>query len=350
MPPINISKLYTVDRYITEQEDLHPEATGEFTSLLRDLMFAIRIISRDVRRAGLNDILGLTESTNVHGEMVRRLDVYANEVIYRAMNHSGHLCAMISEENDELIQIPSKFKRGKYILAYDPLDGSSNIDVNITIGTIFSLYQKIDISNPNEPTLEDILQPGYKQKAAGYVLYGSSTILVYTTGNGVNVFTYDPTIGEFLLTYENLTIPKKGRYYSCNEGNYFKWEEKVRQYVDYIKTPGIDSDKPYTMRYIATAVGDIHRTLHYGGIYMYPAEKNLPNGKLRLLYEVNPLSMIIENAGGKAIDGKNRILDIIPNNIHQTTPVFMGSPENIDELMLFLENKHPYQMKNSRTI
>lgn len=343
MPLVNVSKIYTIDRFIAEQGSKYPQATGEFTSLLHHLMFAIRIIARDVRRAGLNDILGLTEHYNVHGENVKRIDLFANEVIFRAMDHTGHLCAMLSEESVNIIKIPNQFKKGKYLLAFDPLDGSGNMDVNATIGTIFALYQRLDPKSELDGTEEDFLQPGSAMKAAGYVLYGSSTILAYTTGNGVNVFTFDPTIGEFLLTYENLTIPKRGKHYSGNEGNSKKWPLEVQQYIDYIKTPSEDKTRPYSLRYIGTAAADVHRMLHFGGIYLYPSEKSQPNGKLRLLYEVNPLSWIIEQAGGKAITGTQRVLDIQPQNLHQRVPWYSGSIENIAELELFLKGEHPFQ-------
>lgn len=346
MPIFKTSKLITIDRYISSSQFAHPGATGEFTSLLHELTFAMRIIASEVRRAGLNDILGLTDDTNVHGELVRRIDKYANEVIIRTMDHSELLCGMISEESEEIIQIPPSFKKGKYILAFDPLDGSSNLDVNVTIGTIFSLHQRLDATSTNEASPEDVLQEGYKQKAAGYILYGSSTMLVITTGNGVDVFTYDPTIGEFLLTHENLIMPEQGSLYSCNEGNSLKWDKNIRQYLEYLKTPSEDGVRPYKMRYIATAVADIHRALHYGGIYFYPAEHDKPESKLRLLYEVAPLSMIIEQAGGRSTTGFKRILDIKPTSIHQTVPLYCGSKYDVLEAEAFLRGEHPYQTKS----
>jgi len=318
---ISTSKFITIDRFIAQQEFSSPDTNGMFTSLLRDITFAVRLISLEVRRAGINDIIGLTEDTNVHGEKVKRID------------HNGHLCVMLSEENEGLLYIPENFKKGKYVLAFDPLDGSTNMDVNITIGSIFSLYKRLDEKSVSNGSIEDVLQPGYKQIAAAYALYGSSTMFVYSSGNGVNVFTYDPTIGEFLLTFENLRMPKKGYHYSCNEGNFYNWDDNIRDYLKFIKT---QSDRKYTQRYIATAVADIHRILHYGGIYLYPAEKNLPNGKIRLLYEANPLAFIVEQAGGKAITGKGRILETVPESIHQTIPFFVGSRDNINELASFL--------------
>jgi fructose-1,6-bisphosphatase I len=341
-------KLYTIDRFISEQQWMYPGATGEFTSLLHDLTFAIRIISSEVRRAGLNDILGMTANINVHGDVVRKIDEFANDVIYRAMDHSGHLCAMISEESEEVIKIPKEFKKGKYILAFDPLDGSSNIDVNITIGSIFSLYMRNDPDPNEEPIAGDLLQPGNRLKAAIYVLYGSSTILAFTTGNGVNIFTFDPHIGEFLLTSERLKMPSFGWYYSCNEAYSKRWDKNIRQYLDYLKMSSLYRTEPYKMRYTATSVADIHRTLHYGGIYLYPSEKNLPEGKIRLLYEANPLSFIVEQAGGRATNGYRRILDIEPTSIHQTTPIIIGSKNNVLEAEKFIKGRHTYQKNRNR--
>jgi fructose-1,6-bisphosphatase I len=342
MAIIKTSKLITIDRYFVLEENLHPKATGEFTNLMHDLMLAIRIIAMEVRRAGINDIMGITGSVNFNGDKVRKIDEYANEVIYLSMLRSGSLCAIISEENDDMIIIPKENKRGKYILAYDPIDGSTNIDVGITIGTTFSLYKRPEPDSKEEVTLEEVLQPGYRQEAAGYVLYGSSTILVYTTGNGVNVFTYDPTIGEFLLTFEKLKIPKQGKFYSCNESYYFQWDKSVQQYIDYLKKPDEEKKHPYTMRYVASAVADIYRTLHNGGIYMYPASTKYPKGKIRLLYEANPLAMIIEQAGGRASTGTGRILDLMPQSIHETTPFFVGSEKDVMELESFIIGERPY--------
>lgn len=336
--PVTINKLVTIERHIAEEELFHSAATGEFSRLLRDLTLAIRIISRDVRRAGLNDILGITENENVHGEQVKVLDRHANDTIFRAMDHGGHLCAMASEESDGVIKIPEQYQRGKYVLLFDPLDGSSNIDVNVSVGTIFSIYQRLDTTQTGDGSMEDILQPGYKQVAAGYACYGSSTVLVYTTGNGVNVFTYDPTIGDFLLTIEKLQMPKRGSTYSVNEGNYHKWDANLQRYINYLKTP-TDTHKPYGLRYIGTAVADVHRTLHYGGIFMYPADRDNPRGKLRLMYELNPLAMLIEQAGGRATDGEQRILDVQPTSIHERAPVFMGSEDNVLEAEQFLRGE-----------
>ena len=340
---IKTSRLVTINSHIQQEEEFHPEATGQFSSMLNDLTIAMRIIAWEVRRAGINDILGLTENTNIHGEQVRKLDEYANSVIRRAMDHGGHLCIMASEESDGIIKIPREFKKGKYVLAYDPLDGSQNIDVNITIGSIFSIYKRLDLNSSEDGTIEDLLQPGINQVAAGYVLYGSSTTLVYTSGNGVFVFTYDPTIGEFIMTFENLTIPSHGGLYSVNEGNYYKWHENVRQFVNFLKKPNGDNTKPYPLRYIATSVADIHRTMHFGGIYMYPADTTFPNGKIRLVYEANPLAFIVEQAGGRASTGTQRILEVKPTDIHQKTPIFIGSSLDVADLELFLAGRHEKQ-------
>ncbi|MES2766146.1 MAG: class 1 fructose-bisphosphatase [Bacteroidota bacterium] len=341
MPIITTNKLITIERHLAEQEHLHPEATGKFSHLMRDLTLAIRIISREVRRAGLNDILGFTETTNVHGEKVKKLDEFANDTIFRAMDHGGHLCVMASEESDGLIKIPEHYTKGDYVLVFDPLDGSSNIDVNAPIGTIFSIYKRLEEDAGTDGEMRDVLQPGTVQIAAGYALYGSSTALVYTTGNGVDVFTFDPTLGDFFLTVEKLMMPKRGRYYSINEGNCYKWSDELRAYIEYLKTPSNDNMRPYSARYIGTAVADVHRTLHYGGIFLYPADNSSPNGKLRLLYEVNPMAMLIEQAGGRATDGFKRAMEIIPTEVHQRAPIILGSEDDVLECESFLKGEHP---------
>jgi fructose-1,6-bisphosphatase I len=326
----------TIDRHIIEAERLFPEATGAFSSILYDIALAGKIISREVRRAGLVDILGYTGGTNVHGETVKKLDEYAHDVIFKALDHCGHLCVMASEEAEEPLPIPPQFPTGGYVLLYDPLDGSSNIDVNVSVGTIFSIHRKV--SDAERGTLEDLLQPGYRQVAAGYVVYGSSTMLVYTTGNGVHGFTLDPSIGEFLLSHPNMTIPSPGqRIYSVNEGNYGKWYSEQQKLVDHLKGADGTIDRPYSSRYVGSMVADFHRTLIYGGIFMYPADRKNPRGKLRLLYEAAPLAMICEQAGGRAFDGEQRILDIQPTELHERTPVYMGSKECVGLAEHFLE-------------
>lgn len=323
------TNLITIERHIADQEHLHPYATGAFSRLLRDLMLAIRVISREVRRAGLVDILGITGDQNVHGESVRKLDDFSNDTIVRAMRHGGYLCAMASEESEGIIPIPDTVQKGSYVLLFDPLDGSSNIDINVTIGTIFSIYRRVSPDIDRLGSLEDLTQPGYRQVAAGYALYGSSTILVYTTGNGVDMFTYDPTLGEFLLSDSEIKIPERGKYYSINEGNASYWHDGMKKLVDHYKGIDEETDRPYSQRYIGTAVADVHRTLLYGGLFMYPSDKKNPDGKLRLMYEVNPLAMLIEQAGGVALDGKNRVLERTPTDLHQRVPMICGSPADM---------------------
>lgn len=319
----------TIERHIIEEERQHPEATGAFSNILYDVALAAKLISREVRRAGLVDILGQAGRTNVHGEAVKKLDEYAHDVIFRALDHCGHLCVMASEEEEDILHIPEKFPTGNYVLLYDPLDGSSNIDANISVGTIFSIHRKV--SRVERGCLEDCLQPGYKQVAAGYVLYGSSTMLVYTTGNGVHGFTLDPSIGEFLLSHPQMRIPTPGqRIYSVNEGNYKEWFAPQCRLIDQLK--GIDGSgsKPFSARYVGSMVADVHRTMLYGGLFMYPADRKNPRGKLRLLYEAAPMAMIIEQAGGRATDGEREILSIQPEALHERTPLYLGSAEFVE--------------------
>ncbi len=331
------NKVITIERFIIEEERAHPGASGDFSSLLRDLTLAFKVIWREVSKAGLVNILGMTGTENIHGDKVKKLDVFADEKIYQAMDHSGYLCVMASEENEDVLQIPEKYPRGKYVLLYDPLDGSSNIDVNVNIGTIFSIYRRV--TPKGQGTLEDCLQPGYKQIGAGYALYGSSTMLVYTTGDGVHGFTFDPSIGEFLLSHENIRIPKRGKIYSVNEGNYRYWFDGVKKYVKYLQEEDKATGRPYSGRYIGSMVADIHRTLLYGGIFMYPGDTKHPEGKLRLMYECNPVSFIIEQAGGKASDGTKRMLDIVPKSLHQRVPIFAGSEEDVTIAEEFVQGK-----------
>lgn len=330
-------KFITLERFIHAQEHLHPAATGEFSAILHDLSLAAKLVWREVSKAGLVNILGITDHVNVSGDVVKKLDEFADETIYKAMDHGGHLCVMASEENEDILHIPEEYRSGSYVLLYDPLDGSSNIDANITIGSIFSIYKRI--SPEGKGTLADCLQPGCEQVAAGYVIYGSSTVFVYSTGNGVHGFTLDPTIGEFLLSNENIRIPNKGKIYSMNEGNFHNWDDGVQRYVRFLKDEDKTTGRPYSLRYIGTMVADAHRTLMYGGIFAYPGDKKNPDGKLRLCYECNPMSYIIEHAGGRAINGKQRILDIKPTALHQHTPVFLGSEEDIKICEEFLQGK-----------
>ncbi len=334
------SKFVTLYRHIIEQERKFPEATGELSDLLADIAIACKLISLEVNRAGLIEILGFTGDKNVHGEEVKKLDVYAHDTLVQTMEASGHLCAVASEESEDFIPLKEQFMgdrpMSKYICHFDPLDGSSNIEANISIGTIFSIYKRISESGPG--TLQDCLQPGIKQVAAGYVIYGSSTILVKTTGRGVFGFTLDPTVGEFLLSYKKLKIPKRSKTYSVNEGNYNKWSPGLRKYIDNLKSINPEKKRPYSARYVGSLVADFHRNLLYGGIFLYPADKKNPNGKLRLLYEANPLAFIVEQAGGRATNGKCRIMEIEPQNLHQRTPLFIGSEEDVLEAEKYLLN------------
>jgi fructose-1,6-bisphosphatase I len=326
-----VRKFTTLYRHIIDEERKIPEATGQLSDLLYDIALACKVISLEVNRAGLIDILGLTGEENVQGEAVKKLDDYSNEILMHMMKLGGHTCAVCSEEEENYIPMEEKYFHqevlNKYILHFDPLDGSSNIDANISIGTIFSIYKRI--SKNGIATLEDCLQQGYRQVAAGYVVYGSSTIMVYTAGRGVHGFTLDPSVGEFLLSYENMKIPKKSSTYSINEGNYSKWSKGMQNYISYLKEKDKDSGRPYTARYVGSLVADFHRNLLYGGVFIYPEDDKNKNGKLRLMYEANPLSYIIEQAGGRSSNGKERILDIKPGSLHQRTPLFIGSEEDV---------------------
>ena len=321
------TSVVTIERFIIEEERNHPEATGELSGILYDMALAAKMIANKVRSAGLADILGATDNTNVQGEVQQKLDIMANEIIVKAMDHGGRLCAMASEEEPGIIQIPEPFKCGKYCLLFDPLDGSSNIDVNVPVGTIFSVVRKITRGRHGE--LEDMLQPGRRQVAAGYVIYGSSTMLVYTTGQGVHGFTLDPSIGEFLLSHPNIRIPDNGRYLSVNDSYEQLWDDSVRKVMRAFR--GLDGDrKALNTRYVGSLVADFHRNLLGGGIFAYPANRKSPKGKLRLLYEANPLAFIVEQAGGAASDGTQRVLDVSPTELHQRTPLYIGSASEVD--------------------
>src|SRR4030042_3388407 len=320
-------RFMTLPRHIFEGEKLHPEATGELSTILNQIGLAAKVISLEVNKAGLVDILGFTGESNVHGEQVKKLDIFAHETIIKAMNHTGHFCVMASEEEEDIIHIPKQHKIGKYVLLFDPLDGSSNIDANVSIGTIFSIFKRV--SPDGKPgTLDDCLQQGVKQVAAGYIVYGSSTIMVYTTGEGVYGFTLDPAFGEFLLSHDNIKILKAGKIYSTNEGNYLHWHQGLKNYIKFLQSDKFVAN-PYTARYLGSFVADIHRNLIYGGIFIYPADKRNPKSKLRLMYECNPMAFIIEAAGGRATDGKIRILEIQPQKLHERTPIFIGSAEAV---------------------
>jgi len=317
----------TLERYIHEAQLSHPEATGEFSDLLHGLSLAAKLVWREVTKAGLVNILGKTDRMNITGDEVRKLDEFADVTIFKMMDHVGHLCVMASEENEDLLHIPEHYPQGKYALIYDPLDGSSNIDANVTIGSIFSIYGRVTAQGKG--TMRDVLQPGSKQVAAGYILYGSSMMFVYCAGHGVHGFTLDPTVGEFILSHESIRIPHRGSIYSVNEGNTNRWEPAMQRYIQYLKQEDKETGRPYSSRYIGSLVADVHRTLLYGGIYCYPGNTKNPQGKLRLMYENNPLAYIVEHAGGAASDGRQRVLDIVPESLHQRSPLFLGSTEEL---------------------
>jgi len=327
----------TLERHIVEGERHHPDATGEFSGLLHSLSLAAKLVWREVTKAGLVNILGKTDRMNISGDVVKKLDEFADQTIYKAMDHGGHLCVMASEENEDLLHIPEDYPHGRYVLIYDPLDGSGNIDANVTIGSIFSVYARVTASGAG--THEDVLQIGRKQVAAGYVLFGSSMMFVYSTGHGVHGFTLDPSVGEFLLSHENIRIPTRGSIYSMNEGNYGRWDAGMQRFVHYLKQEDNDSGRPYSLRYIGSLVADVHRTLLYGGIYCYPGDSKNRNGKLRLMYENNPLGYIVEQAGGAASDGTRPILEIKPDSLHQRTPLFIGSKAEVRIAEEFLAGK-----------
>ena len=321
------TSVVTIERFIIEQERQFPEATGELSGILYDVALAAKMIANKVRSAGLADILGAEGTENVQGEAQQKLDVIANDIIVKAMDHGGRLCAMASEEEPDIIPIPDGFKCGKYVLLFDPLDGSSNIDVNVPVGTIFSVMRKITRGTRGE--MEDMLQPGRRQVAAGYIIYGSSTMLVYTTGQGAHGFTLDPSIGEFLLSHPNIQIPPRGKYLSVNDSYEQHWDENVKALMRRYR--GLDSDrKPLNVRYVGSLVADFHRNLLGGGVFCYPANAKSPKGKLRLLYEANPLAFIVEQAGGAACDGQHRVLDIQPAELHQRSPLFIGSKDEVE--------------------
>ncbi len=321
----------TVIEHLLTTQKAHPEATGSFTRLLSELIVAAKIISREVNKAGLVDILGYAGRENIQGEQVQKLDEFANKTIIERMAHTGELCAMASEEDPDIIAIPERFPKGNYVLIFDPLDGSSNIDVNVSIGTIFGIYRRVT-SLPAEPTLEDLLQKGSKQVASGYFIYGSSTMMVYTSGTGVNGFTLFPSIGEFLLSHVNIKIPARGKTFSINEGYYNYWTNEVKNLVNYFKTTDKETKRPYTGRYIGSLVADFHRNLLHGGIFMYPSDKKDPKkpfGKLRLMYECNPLAFVVEQAGGYSSTGFQNTLDVDPQELHQRVPLYIGSKEDV---------------------
>ncbi|MEN9422047.1 MAG: hypothetical protein RLZZ107_1527 [Bacteroidota bacterium] len=329
-----MSKLTTLHEFIVAKQKDFPFASGELSRLLSDIALAAKIVSNDVRKAGLVDhILGAQGGQNVQGEEQQKLDVVADEAFIRAFENGGEVCGIASEENDDFVAFSSETaQKGNYVVLFDPLDGSSNIDVNVSIGTIFSIYRRIS-PNGTPATLADMLQTGDQQVAAGYVLYGSSTILVYSTGKGVNGFTLDPAVGEFFLSHPDMKMPEEGRLYSINEGNLQDFNPTLRAYLDYCQSDKNQTGKPYSGRYIGSLVADFHRNLIKGGIYIYPTVPSAPQGRLRLLYECNPLAFIAEQAGGLATDGQQRILDIKPNQLHQRVGFYIGSKKMVEKAM-----------------
>ena len=331
-------RVKTLTEFIIERQADFRYAKGELTRLLSDIGIAAKIVNREVNRAGLVDILGETDSINVQGEIVKKLDIFANEQFIAALKAGGEVCAIVSEENEELIQFNDGISEsGKYVVAIDPLDGSSNIDVNVSTGTIFAIYRRTSLSGPG--SLEDFLQPGTEVVAAGYIIYGSSSMLVYTTGNGVNGFTLDPSIGVFCLSHPDMKIPKSGKIYSINQGYFVHFPDGVKNYIKYCQEEDKATNRPYSLRYIGSAVADFHRNLIKGGIFIYPTTSSSPKGKLRLLYECNPLAYLVEQAGGKASDGSKRILDVQPESLHQRVPFFIGSIEMVEKAEEFM-NKY----------
>jgi fructose-1,6-bisphosphatase I len=320
-------EIVTLDEFIIRRQSDFDELTG----LLRDIGVAAKLINREVNKAGLVNILGVEGGANTSGDTVQKLDMYANDKLIECLKKSGECAAVASEELETFVEIPPvPSKKAGYVVVMDPLDGSSNIDVNVSVGTIFGIYRRLD---PNKPiTIDDFLQKGTALVAAGYVIYGTSTILIYTTGNGVNGFTLDPGIGEFCLSHKNIQIPKSGQYYSVNQGYYLKFDVEMRRYIDHC------SDMNYGLRYIGSMVSDIHRILFQGGIFLYPNTRKYPKGKLRLLYECNPLAFIVEQTGGKAVTMRsNRIMELQPEALHQKATIAIGSPETVEEMEVFLE-------------
>lgn len=318
-----MNKIITLDEFILQRQKDFPFATGELSGLLRDIGLASKIISREVNKAGLADIAGQAGTENASGEEVQKLDVLADNLLISCLKNSGECCGIASEENNTYVPIESSLN-AKYVVLFDPLDGSSNIDVNISIGTIFAIYRRI--SDDGTCQLNDFLQDGVEQVASGYVVYGSSTMLVYTTGKGVNGFTLDPSIGEFCLSHPEIQIPQQGKIYAVNQSAYNKFDKPVQIFIDECMEQG------HRFRYVGSMVADVHRTLIKGGIFMYPATPSAPNGKLRLLYECNPLSFIVEQAGGAASNGTQRILELEATELHQRTPIFMGSPDMVERV------------------
>ncbi|HCQ29625.1 MAG TPA: class 1 fructose-bisphosphatase [Flavobacteriales bacterium] len=324
-----MASLVTLNEFILDKQAEFPYATGELSRLLHDIGIAAKIIHREVNKAGLVNILGAAGYQNVQGEEQQKLDVFADNQFINAFLAGGEVCAIASEENDDILVFENR-KEAKYIVCFDPLDGSSNIDVNVSIGTIFSIYKRL--SPDCDVSEKDFLQKGTEQVAAGYVIYGSSTMLVYTTGHGVNGFTLDPSIGEFCLSHPQIKIPEEGKIYSINEGSFNLFPKAIQEYLKWVKQDDKSTNRPYSARYIGSMVADLHRNLIKGGIFMYPATTKAPNGKLRLLYECNPMAFIVEQAGGKATTGEKRIMEIEPENLHQRVPILIGSKKMVEQV------------------
>lgn len=318
----------TLTRYILQRQAAHPGATGEFSALMTQIGVVGKMIARDLRRAGLLGILGRTGGTNVQGEAVKKLDEVANETFVRVFQHSGLVCVLASEEMEKPLPLPENWPQGKYILAFDPMDGSSNTDVNMPLGSIFSILRHDERSGP--PGEASLVRPGTAQVASGYIMYGSSTILVYTSGQGVHGFTLDAEVGEFLLSHEHMMIPARGKVYAANEGNYYKWPQSVRRFIEHLRAHDKATGRPYAGRYSGCLAADVHRLLIDGGIYLYPAEVGRPEGKLRLVYEANPLAFVVEQAGGRASTGTERILAVEPDALHQRVPLYIGSRDDVE--------------------
>lgn len=333
-----MNKVVTLNQFIIERQYEIPEATGGFSRLLHHIGIAAKKVNREVNKAGLVDMLGRTGAENVQGEEQQKLDLYANETFLDELRASGECCGVASEENEDIVIFDRGLQRdGRYIVCMDPLDGSSNIDVNVSVGTIFAIYKRL--SAPGGPAEKaDFMQPGSMLAAAGYVIYGSSTMLVYSSGSGVDGFTLDPSIGEFCLSHPDVKIPADGRIYSINEGNYEKFPAGVKRYIKYCQEKDPRSGRPYTTRYIGSLVADIHRNMLKGGIYIYPQTESHPRGKLRLQYECNPMAYLVEQAGGRATDGTRRTLDIVPQDIHQRTPFYAGSEHMMGKAAEFLRS------------
>lgn len=324
----------TIERFIMEREREFPEATGELSNLLYDLCLAAKVIAAAIRRAGLVDVLGSAQQVNIQGEEQQKLDVFANEAIKQALCHTGRVAVMASEEDEKPIEVPPNYPVGKYVVLFDPLDGSSNIDSNASVGTIFSIFRRV--TPPGQGNLRDLLQPGREQVVAGYMIYGSSTMLVYTTGQGVHGFTLEPTIGEFVLSHARIETPPCGKYYSVNESNYARWSRGIQMAVRGFKGDLQDRIAGKNSRYIGSFVADFHRNLVNGGIFLYPADSKNTQGKLRLLYEANPMAFIAEQAGGAATDGTTRILDLEPRGLHERTPLVIGSRDDVEFVQTML--------------